>query len=120
MEKIITTLFIALAIMTPLAIIHANWGTGITDIGTNFSLPDSTPKNILTYFLKWLLEILAIIAALAFVISGIMFITSGGNSDQATRAKDYIKYSIIGLVVSLSAYIVIVFISDLLGAGVAP
>jgi hypothetical protein len=113
MKKIIATLFITL--MAPLAVIQANWNEGITEARL-FGLSEETPKDILTGSLEWILGILAILFALAFGISGVMLITSGGNQDQAKQAKDYIKYSIIGLFVALSGYIIIKFISDSLGA----
>jgi hypothetical protein len=115
MKKIIATLFITL--MAPLAVIQADWDEGI-DAAAFFNLPDPTdgPKGVLEGFLLWILGILAVLFALAFVISGVMFITSGGNQERTKEAKDYIKYSIIGLFVALSGYIIIKFISDSLGA----
>jgi hypothetical protein len=113
MKKIIATLFITL--MAPLAVIQADWDEGI-DEAAFFNLPDPTdgPKGVLEGFLLWILGILAVLFALAFVISGVMLITSGGNQDQAKQAKDYIKYSIIGLSVALSGYIIISLIDNLL------
>lgn len=102
-------------LMIPVFKLSANWQDGITEAGL-FDLPDETPYNILTYFLEWITMILAVIAALAFIISGFMFITSGGNPEQAGKAKDFVKYSIIGLIVSLSAYVIIIFIDYILRA----
>lgn len=106
-------IFFLLALLTPLQLILADWSTGLGTAGT-FGLPNAMPENILTNFLLWLTYILAIIAALAFVISGVMFLTSGGNPEQTTKAKDFVKYSIIGLIVSLSGYIIIRLIDDIL------
>ncbi len=89
------------------------WTDGLNQTG-QFNLPNALPEIILTNFLLWITSILALLAALAFVISGVMFLTSGGNPEQTTRAKDFIKYSIIGLIVSLSAYIIIMFIDNVL------
>ena len=100
-------------LLLPIIRVQADWGQGLATAG-GFSLPKATPENILEEFMLWILSILAIVAALAFVISGIMFLTSGGNTEQTTRAKDFIKYSIIGLAVALSGYIIIVFINSVL------
>jgi hypothetical protein len=91
----------------------ASWTDGLT-AASGFGLSAQTPEDILTNFLLWLTAVLAILTALALVVSGIMFLFSGGNPDLAKQAKDYVKYSIIGLSVSLSAYIIIKFISDIL------
>lgn len=102
-----------LLLSAPLHSLLADWSTGIGTAGT-FALPNAMPENILINFLLWLTYILTIIAVLAFVISGIMFLTSGGNSEQTGRAKEFVKYSIIGIIVSLSGYIIIRLIDDIL------
>lgn len=89
------------------------WSEGIQET-ENFGLPNATPYDIITNILNWILSIFAVLAALAFVISGVMFLISGGNQDLTSKAKDYIKYSIIALAVALSGFIIIRFIDGIL------
>ncbi len=108
-------IYISIAFLTtPLFKVFADWRGGIDTARNEFDLPDNTPEDVLLNFLEWTTMILAVVATLAFVISGIMLITSGGNPEQINKAKDFIKYSIIGLIVSLSAHIIIIFIADIL------
>jgi hypothetical protein len=103
----------ALSLLTPLLIAHADWSTGLTEAG-GFNLPNEGVENIITSFLSWLLAMLAIFAVLAFVISGIMFMMAGSSTAMAEKAKAMVGYSIIGIVVGISGYIIIMFIDNFL------
>ena len=54
--------------------------------------------------------IAGIIAVLMIIIGAIMFVTSGGNSENATRARETIIYAIVGLVVALFAEGIVAFV----------
>ena len=54
--------------------------------------------------------IVGAISVIFIIIAGIQYITSGGNPDKAKRAKDTILYAIIGLVVALSATVIVNFV----------
>jgi hypothetical protein len=79
-------------------------------------LADATIKEILTKLLKWLLEIVGIIAIIGFVISGIMYLVSTGNEEMITKAKKYMLYCLIGIVVALASFVVIQAIDAILNA----
>ena len=110
MKKLLTFLILFLL---PTLEVSANWTNAIIN-ASSFDLPSTTPDYIITEFLLWLLSMLAIVTVLALVISGFMLIISGGNPDQTKQAKEYIKYSIMGLAVALSGYIIVRFIDNLL------
>lgn len=60
--------------------------------------------------------IFAGIAALIFIIiSGIKFLTSGGDPKQVEGARNTMTYAIIGLVVILLSFAILNFISDITG-----
>lgn len=65
--------------------------------------------------MKWLLGIVGFLGIIAFVISGIQYLTSAGDDDQISTAKRNMKYSIIGVVVALSGMIVITAVTAFLG-----
>lgn len=70
-------------------------------------LPSAGIKEILTNVLEWMLGIVGILALISFAVSGVMYLISAGDSDMADKAKDGLKYSIYGIVVVLSAFVVI-------------
>lgn len=96
-------------------------GSGFTSVGgvcfpDETGLPDSQDiPGILSSVLKWLLGIFSTIALISFVISGVLYITSSGDTDQIEKAKRNALYSILGVIVGLSGYIIIVAIQAALG-----
>ena len=75
-------------------------------------------KDILVNLLNWLLEIVGIIAIMGFVISGIMYLVSTGNEEMVTKAKKYMLYCLIGVVVVLASFVVIKTIDAILNANI--
>lgn len=76
-----------------------------TTAGTGLS---SLPvMSVLSTILLWLLGILSVIGILAFVISGVQYLTAVGDEDQISTAKRNMKYAIIGLIVALSGLIIV-------------
>lgn len=54
--------------------------------------------------------ILGVVAVLFIVIGGIQFMTSGGSSEQTNKAKNTILYAVIGLMVAVSAELIVNFV----------
>ena len=83
-------------------------------VPTDTGLSSSPVSTILSKFMGWLLGILGFIGIIAFVISGMQYLTSAGDEKLAETAKNNMKYSIIGMVVALSGFIIIKAIGALL------
>ena len=83
-------------------------------IGTGYGLPSGSIYLIVLGILNWLLAIFAIIGIIGFLISGIMYIISAGDEGLADKAKNGMKYSIIGVLVGLSGFIFIQAINRML------
>lgn len=66
----------------------------------------ATLVNILNVVYTWA----GIIAVLMIVIGGLMYVISGGNQSNITKAKDTIIYSVVGLVVILVAFTITQFV----------
>lgn len=73
-------------------------------------------EDVLTNFLSWALGIFGILAVLAFVISGVMYLISTGNPQRIDKAKAAMTWSIVGVAVGLIGVIVIQTIDALLNA----
>lgn len=59
-------------------------------------------KNVM----NWLLGIFGFISVIAFVISGMQYLTAAGDDDMISTAKRNMKYSIIGVIVALSGFVI--------------
>jgi hypothetical protein len=60
---------------------------------------DSDVVTPLTSIINWLLSIVAVLALLAIVVGGILYIISFGDEKRADKAKKIILYAVIGLLV---------------------
>ena len=69
-----------------------------------------TGDQILQNGLNLAYFVAGIIAVIVIIVAGIMYSTSGGESAALTRAKNLILYSIVGLVVIFSAFVITNFV----------
>lgn len=67
---------------------------------------NATLANILNTVYSWA----GIIAVLMIIIGGLMYIISGGNQSNITKAKDTIVYSVVGLIVVIMAFTITQFV----------
>ncbi len=86
-------------------------GAGNAD-GTGLS--DTPLKDIIVGVMQWILALFGFLAIIAFVISGIQYLTAAGNMNQIETAKRNMTYSILGVIVALSGLILILLIDSLL------
>ena len=107
-EKIIKFLLLSLLLSPGYAL--ANWS-----LSENYGLPNASISLIVRQTLMWLLGIFGTLGIIGFVISGIMYLVSAGNDDMVSKAKKGMTYSIIGIVVGLSGYVVMQAIETWLG-----
>jgi len=73
----------------------------------NVGLPGGTLFTVMENFVKWLLGIFGFIAIIGFIISGFMYLTAAGDEDQQEKAKKQMTWSIIGVIIGLSGYVII-------------
>lgn len=57
-----------------------------------------------------LLSISGAVALLVITMAGFRYVTSRGNPSQTAQARDAILYSLIGLVVLMSAFLIVNFV----------
>jgi hypothetical protein len=70
-------------------------------------LSDMSVTNLIRNLMNWLLYIVGFLAIIAFVISGIQYLLAGASEEMAKQAKANMQYAMIGVVVALSALIII-------------
>jgi len=73
--------------------------------------------TILRRVLWYLLGIIAVLAIVGFVISGIMYITAAGDEDRVEKAKQMLTYSVIGLVVALLGLAIVTAVNAMISGG---
>src|SRR3989344_4072222 len=78
----------------------------------NFAAVITLIKNIVTFLV---FSLAVPLAAISFAIAGVMILTAGGNTGQVEKAKEIFWNVLIGLIVALSAWLVVNAI--LLGLG---
>jgi len=99
---------------------------GLYDSGTDYlndgfflentyGLPDGSILGIASNLLFWLLSLFAIVGIIGFVLSGIFYLISAGEEDMVTRGKDGMKWSIVGILVGLSGFIIMQAVNLFLG-----
>lgn len=71
---------------------------------------DDAPSNALTTVFEIVFATTAALALLMIVISGLRYILAAGDSGKVANARNTILYSIIGLVVSATAYSIVRFV----------
>lgn len=92
-------------------------GAGIT-FPTNTGLPDPPGGvlEILSNFFGWLLAVFGILAVGAFIISGVQYLISAGDDDMIKTAKRNMTWSIVGVLVGLSGWVIMQAINNALNA----
>lgn len=76
------------------------------DCLTDIPQVDADPTT-LSNFLSILFGVLAAVAVLIIVIQGVKYVLSQGDPGKATDARKGIIYAVVGLVVALSAEVVV-------------
>jgi hypothetical protein len=84
-----------------------NGGTGKID-GYDGPKADATP--LLESILNVVWWVLGIVSVIMIIVSGIKYLTSNGDPQKAASAMRTILYSVIGLVVAISAFAITNFV----------
>jgi type IV secretory pathway VirB2 component (pilin) len=78
--------------------------------GKDVDIPTLTADQVLQNGLNIAYFLAGSIAVITIIVAGIMYATSGGDSGSVGKAKNLILYSIVGLVVIFSAFLVTNFV----------
>lgn len=110
-NKILVTVAAA-ALFFPALVFAAPQGLVIEN---NWNLPQGTITGIITNFLYWLLGIFGALGVIGFVIAGIIYLLSTGDETAINRAKSAMIWSIVGIIVGLSGFLIMQAVMNLLG-----
>jgi len=69
--------------------------------------------HVLINVLKFLLSVFGFLAIIAFIVSGIILLVSQGDTRMREKGKKAFQYAIVGVIVALSALILVTFIAKM-------
>lgn len=96
---------------------HAQVSTGLDEVGQTIKLSSADPRQIVVRIINVALGLIGIILVCLILYAGFLWMTSGGDDKQISKAKAIIRNAIIGLIIILSAWAITKFIIErLLGA----
>ena len=76
--------------------------------------------SVISAFLGPILVIAGFVTVIIIIISGIQFVTSGGNPEAAAAARGRLTFAIIGFVIIVLAFAILQIVDKLfLGTGIA-
>ena len=66
--------------------------------------------TLVSNIVNWITGVLFILAMTVITISGVLYVVSAGNPGMITMAKNAIKTALIGVIVVLSAWLVVTYV----------
>lgn len=75
----------------------------------------ATFGDVISFAMSWVLAVVAVLAFVYLIISGVNYITAGGDAEKATKARNGILNAIIGIVVIVLAFFILRFAANLGG-----
>src|SRR3989344_6124407 len=109
MKRLLSFVFI-LVILVPQAVfaITLNLKYPIPPGAPNINSPDGqTLSQVVAWFYYFILWIAGFATFVMMIVGGVKWLTSAGNPNQISDAKDQIKNAILGLLLILAAFIIL-------------
>ncbi len=104
--------FLALPAMVRAQVVTNDYGLPSVEYGPSGA--ETLPEAIASV-LTIILGVLGAICVLLVVIAGIMYMTSGGDEARVEKAKNYLIYAIVGLIVAVLGYVIVNTVMSVLG-----
>lgn len=111
-KKWITGAMIGLAIVFLAPTIFNELGSILGWTGTS-ATGAKTVAEILKSVLMFLLALAGSIALIMLVVGGFMYLFAGVDEHRAETGKDIVKYSVIGLIIIMSSYVIVQTVASL-------
>ena len=82
---------------------------GLNTVGPAFPVGSSTESfaNVIRVVITWALYFAAVIAVLAIIYGGYLYLFSAGDATQAKKGRTVLINAIIGLVIAVMAYVIV-------------
>lgn len=99
---------------------NSGWTTlGVASIaGYSTSVSGDTWQGIIAEFITIFISIIGIIFLILIILSGINWMTAGGDKDKVEKSKTRIKEAVIGLGIVIAAYLITYAVMYYLGQSI--
>lgn len=104
MRKIISALVLATFLALPVM--------GLAQVG---EAPDVDLWDALERITNYLFALLIVIAAIFLIAAGLQFITAQGDPEKVKKARDFVLWALIGVIVGALAKGLVAFITTMIG-----
>lgn len=81
------------------------------EVATDLGCLPNDPVGFIQQFYGWGLSLIGLVGLLFLIYGGYHVLTSGGNPEKLQKGKEYIVYSIIGLLLAFFGFVFIQFIA---------
>lgn len=88
---------------------------GVVSAGGGSGSTGDSLKGMIQTVVTTLLFIVGAVSVIMIIYGGFRYVTSGGDSNSVTSAKNTILYAVIGLVVALLSYAIVGYVLGTLG-----
>jgi len=103
-------LVLALVMITPILFVNADADTVGTNITTSINNPIRSDIDTIPKFINAIVEAVLVIGipivVLAIIYTGFLFVKAQGNSEELTKAKKALLYTLIGAALLLGAFVI--------------
>jgi len=72
--------------------------------------------DVLDRITNWLFTILLIIAAIFIIIAAYFFVTAQGDPEKTKKARDFVLYALVGVLVAFCAKGLVMLVKTMVGA----
>lgn len=83
----------------------------------NFFTGNLKPEQVIMGLIQYALIFIGAIALIFVIYGGILYVTSGGDPEKTTKARNTLLYAIIGIVVVVLAYAIVTWASSWASGG---
>lgn len=70
----------------------------------------TNPAEVIRNVIKAILGLTGVIALVAFVAGGVIWMTSGGNAEKVKKGKDIMVWAVLGLFIIFSSYSILKYV----------
>jgi len=91
----------------------ANGDTNTVNLQNPLSTSD--PAEIMANVIKGILGLTGVIALVAFIAGGVIWMTSGGSAEKVKKGRDILVWAVLGLFIVFSSYSILKYVFDILG-----
>lgn len=68
---------------------------------------NADPQSVVTRIINYALFFIGAIALVFVIYGGVLYITSGGDSEKTTKARNTLMYAVLGVIVVVISYAIV-------------